>query len=252
MLQSAFYIITPQCEANESLEQCWPGGIAIKCHPLSTFCRDGNLTAVHIAAESLQIERGGRTVINGLSFGVASGEALVLSGPNGAGKTTLLRALAGFLPLAAGRIQLEGGDPELTLGEQAHAVGHLNAIKANLTVAENVAFWSAFLGDGKVSAAGVERALDHFGLSGLAAFPAAYLSAGQRRRVGLARLLASHRPVWLLDEPTASLDAASSVRVTEAVNTHTAGGGIVIAATHLPLDLERARELSIDPERRAA
>jgi heme exporter protein A len=176
----------------------------------------------------------------------------VLTGANGIGKTTLLRALAGFIPLFRGSIRLDGGDPELSVGEHAHAVGHTNAVKSSLTVAENAAFWNTFLEPGDRPAAKVEHALRHFGLDELAQFPAAYLSAGQKRRLGLSRLLVAHRPLWLLDEPTASLDAASSERLVAAVNTHTGAGGLAVIATHLPLALERARTLDLVAQRIAA
>jgi heme exporter protein A len=200
---------------------------------------------VHIVAEDLVIARGGRTVIDGLSFSVAPGEALILKGPNGAGKTTVLRTLAGYLKPASGQITLGGGDGELTLAEQAHMIGHSNALKTQLSVAENLMFWAGYLNDAAAAGPPVKRALQHFGLADLAEFPVAYLSAGQRRRAGLARLLAVYRPVWLLDEPTVSLDAASTERLADAVNAHTSEGGLVIAATHLPLGFARVRELTI-------
>jgi heme exporter protein A len=119
-------------------------------------------------------------------------------------------------------------------------------------VFENAAFWSDYLSSGAVDAQTIERALHHFGLDDLIEFPAAYLSAGQRRRLGLARLLVAQRPVWLLDEPTVSLDVASSDRLVAAVNDHTRAGGLAIVATHLPLALERVRTLTIIPRRMAA
>jgi heme exporter protein A len=212
---------------------------------------------VQLVAEDLIVERGGRCVIDGLSFAVAAGEALVLAGANGSGKTTLLRALAGFIRPVRGAVRLEGGDEELTLAEQAHVVGHANAVKSSLTVVENTAFWGNYLGSGPPgsSAATGERldaALRHFGLDDLADFPAAYLSAGQKRRLGLARLLIADRPLWLLDEPTVSLDTASSERLVAAVNAHTKSGGIAVIATHLPLALESVRTLQLAHQRIAA
>jgi heme exporter protein A len=211
---------------------------------------------VQLVAEDLIVERGGRCVIDGLSFAVAAGEALVLAGANGSGKTTLLRALAGFIRPVRGAVRLEGGDEEL-LAEQAHVVGHANAVKSSLTVVENTAFWGNYLGSGPPgsSAATGERldaALRHFGLDDLADFPAAYLSAGQKRRLGLARLLIADRPLWLLDEPTVSLDTASSERLVAAVNAHTKSGGIAVIATHLPLALESVRTLQLAHQRIAA
>lgn len=200
---------------------------------------------MQLIAEQLVISRGGRRVVDGASFRVAGGQALVVTGPNGAGKTTLLRAVAGFIPLDEGALRLDGGAAETPLSEQAHFVGHANAVKANLTVLENVLFWAGYLGGGAASEDRAAAALAHFGLDALSAFTAAELSAGQKRRLGLARLLAAQRAVWLLDEPTASLDAASSASLSTAVNAHTAAGGIAIAATHLPLGLERATNFNL-------
>ena len=185
-------------------------------------------------------------IIRDLSFVVSGGEALLLTGRNGAGKTTLLRALAGYLRPVSGSIRLAGGDPQSSLGEQAHVVAHANAIKPALTVRENVAFWQKFLHVGADQSDAIDKALAQFGLSDLSDFPAGYLSAGQKRRLGLARLLCADRPVWLLDEPTVSLDTASSAMLADAVNDHTRAGGIAIAATHLPIGLERARELKLN------
>lgn len=211
-----------------------------------------NSIPVQLIAEDLVIDRGSRRVIEGLSFTVRRGEALVLTGANGIGKTTLLRTLAGFIRPFRGSIRLEGGDPELTVGEQAHSLGHANAVKSSLTVIENAEFWNAYLGPDAPSEERVDAALRHFGLEDLGEFPAAYLSAGQKRRLGLSRLLVAHRPLWLLDEPTASLDTASSERLVSAVNSHTDAGGIAVIATHLPLALERARTLDLAAQRMAA
>jgi len=149
--------------------------------------------------------RGGRTLFSELSFAIEGGEALLLLGPNGAGKTTLIRMIVGLLAPTAGRISLDGGDAELNLSEQCHYVGHLNALKSSLTVGENASFWCRFLG-GAPRPDRVETALAGFGLAHLRDIPAAYLSAGQKRRLGLARVLLAERPIWLLDEPTVSLD----------------------------------------------
>lgn len=200
---------------------------------------------MRLIAENLTVERGGRTILSGLSFLAQAGEAVVLVGPNGSGKTTLLRTIAGFIRPAAGSIRLEGGEHDAGVGEQAHFIGHANAIKAHLTVRENVAFWAKYLGGAEDADARVDAALEHFAISGLEEFPAAYLSAGQKRRTGLARLLVAARPLWLLDEPTVSLDAASTKLLGAAVNAHLARGGLVIAATHLPLGFARAREFDV-------
>ncbi len=206
---------------------------------------------MQLIAEKLFVERGSRTIIRNLSLNVASGEAVILSGVNGAGKTTLLRALAGFLRPASGSVRIAGGDSEKSIAEQAHVVGHANAVKANLTVRENVEFWARYLGADAKYNGRVDRALDHFGLADLAEFPVAYLSAGQKRRVGLARLLAAERPVWLLDEPTVSLDSASTGLLAKAIEGHIESGGLAIIATHIPLGLARSRELVLEPRGRA-
>ena len=190
--------------------------------------------------------RGGREVFEGLSFTVAAGEALAVTGRNGAGKTTLLRLIAGLLEPAHGRLELSGGAPEATLAEQAHYLGHRDALKPALSVLENLQFWHAFLGGTDPSVAAALTALEAVALEGLAGLPAAYLSAGQRRRLAIARLVAAPRPIWLLDEPTAALDTASQARLAELMRSHLAGGGIIVAATHGPLGLENARELRIE------
>lgn len=202
---------------------------------------------MQLIAENLVQRRGVRTVIDNLSFAVQGGEALVLTGPNGAGKTTLLRSLAGFLRPAAGSVRLEGGDDEREIGEQSHFVGHLNGIKASLTVAENLGFWAEYLEPDPIGdvLARAGAALERFGLGSLAAIPAGYLSAGQKRRLALSRLLVAKRPIWLLDEPTASLDAASAALLTRAIDEHFTGGGIAVIATHLSLGLARSRELRL-------
>jgi heme exporter protein A len=189
--------------------------------------------------------RGGREVFAGVNFAVDSGEALVVTGRNGAGKTTLLRLIAGLLEPAAGRVELAGGAPEASLPEQAHYLGHRDALKPALTVLENLRFWYAFLGGRDAS---IASALETVGLGGLENLPAGYLSAGQRRRLSIARLIAVPRPVWLLDEPTAALDSAGQQRLGGLMQAHLAGGGIIVAATHGPLGLEGTRELRLEPQ----
>jgi heme exporter protein A len=185
--------------------------------------------------------RGGRDVFSGLDFEAGAGEVLALVGPNGAGKTSLLRLIAGLLAASGGRIDLAGGDGELTLAEQAHYLGHRDALKPALSVLENLSFWRDFLG-GK--AADPALSLKAVGLDHAAHLPAAYLSAGQRRRLSMARLVAVQRPVWLLDEPTSALDAAGQVMFAGLMTDHLAQGGLILAATHTPLGVN-ARELRV-------
>jgi heme exporter protein A len=185
--------------------------------------------------------RGGRQVFSHLDFAVAAGEALLVLGPNGVGKSSLLRLIAGLVHPAAGAIRLDGGDPELTVGEQAHYLGHQDALKPSLTVAENLTFWAKMLGD----EGGIEDALGSVGLGGIPSLPAGYLSAGQRRRLSIARILAVKRPIWLLDEPTSALDASGQAMLAKAMSEHLAAGGLILAATHGPIGLERTKELRL-------
>jgi heme exporter protein A len=192
--------------------------------------------------------RGERIVFSGLSFRITAGEALILLGRNGAGKSSLLRLVAGLLRPAAGTITLDGGDAELSIGEQAHYLGHQDALKPSLSVRENLTFWADFLGGAKPSVAGADAVADALaavGLGDLADLPAGYLSAGQRRRLSLARLLLVPRPLWLLDEPTAALDAAAQAGLADLMQTHLAGGGLILVATHGPLGLDGAQELRL-------
>ena len=184
----------------------------------------------------LAVARGGLTVLEGVGFTLAPGAALVLRGPNGIGKTTLLRTLAGLQPPVRGRIGL----PPEVIAYAAHADG----LKATLTVTENLAFWAAVHGTG-----GVAAAVDRMNLAALADRPAANLSAGQKRRLGLARLLVSGRPVWMLDEPTVSLDAASVALFADVVRGHLAAGGSALMATHIDLGLAEAQVLDLTPFR---
>jgi heme exporter protein A len=197
-----------------------------------------------LVADALTATLGGRMLFSGLSFALEGGEALLLLGPNGAGKTTLIRIIVGLLRPDTGRISLDGGDAEQSVGEQCHYVGHLNALKTSLTVEENADFWCRFLGT-RATSGRIESALAAFGLAHLRDIPAGYLSAGQKRRLGLARVLLAERPVWLLDEPTVSLDRDAQAALTAAVDVHLGDGGLVVAATHTPLGFSRARELHL-------
>ena len=189
---------------------------------------------MRLSGRGVRCVRGGREVFSGLDFEASSGEALAVVGPNGAGKTSLLRLIAGVLAPAGGSIVLEGGEDELTLAEQSHYLGHRDALKPALSVSENLRFWRDFLGgmtsDPAENLAIVE--LDH-----AARLPAAYLSAGQRRRLSIARLLTVRRPVWLLDEPTNALDTAGQKLFSTLMGDHLARGGLIIAATHMPLGI---------------
>jgi heme exporter protein A len=198
---------------------------------------------MRLCAVDLACHRGGRDVFSGLGFAVASGEALTITGRNGAGKSSLLRTIIGLARIAHGRIELEGGDPELTVAEQAHYLGHQDALKPSLSVRENLSFWASFLGAGH---ADIHPALDAVGLHELADLPAAYLSAGQRRRLSIARLLTVKRPLWLLDEPTSTLDSSAQERLTGLMRAHLGDGGLILAATHSPLDLAGAKALQLD------
>lgn len=211
------------------------------------------LCPMRLLATDLACERGGRVVFERLDFAVAGGSALVLTGPNGAGKSSLLRVIAGLVRASGGRIVAEGGDAELSLAEQCHYAGHLDPVKTALTVRENLAFWVDFLGGfpflgglpgGEVPRP-IDEALSAAGLAALADLPGGYLSAGQRRRLSLARLIAVRRPVWLLDEPTAALDAGGQKTFAALCGEHLAGGGIIVAATHAPLGLAPAETLEL-------
>jgi heme exporter protein A len=196
---------------------------------------------MRLSGRSVRCVRGGREVFSSLDFEASSGEALAVTGPNGSGKTSLLRLIAGLLTIADGTIRFEGGEIELTLPEQSHYLGHRDALKSALSVMENLSFWRDFLG-GEVFDAGASLAA--VGLDHAAHLPAAYLSAGQRRRLSIARLLVVRRPVWLLDEPINALDTAGQSMFAALMGDHLSRGGLIVAATHAPLGIA-ARELRI-------
>jgi len=196
---------------------------------------------MRLVAERLEGHRGGEPVFSDIGFALGTGEALTVTGPNGSGKSTLLRVVAGLLPPAGGAIRLEdGGEDFPTVASACHYLGHQHGMKPALTVTENLAFWRAFLG---AAAVDIADALDSVGLGAIGHLPFGYLSAGQKRRAAIARLLVSRRPVWLLDEPTAGLDKASDERFAGLMREHLESGGIVVAATHQPLGLDGAAEL---------
>lgn len=188
--------------------------------------------------------RGDRLVFRGVGFTLAGGGALLLQGPNGSGKSSLMRLMAGLGTPAEGKIAWDGqpvdDDPDAHRA-RLHYVGHLDAVKPTLTVAENVTFHAAVRG----AHTAIDDALDAFGLTVLADQPGRFLSQGQRRRTALARLLASPAELWLLDEPTLGLDVASVARLASAIARHRAGGGRVVLATHIPIDLPGAAVLEL-------
>ncbi|MEO4001026.1 heme ABC exporter ATP-binding protein CcmA [Mesorhizobium sp. CAU 1732] len=202
---------------------------------------------MRLIADDLSGERGGEPVFDGVGFALGDGEALVVTGPNGSGKSTLLRIVAGLLAPAGGVIRLEDAPPEFeTVASAAHYLGHANAMKTALSVEENLSFWQDFCGEPHLS---VPEALDMIGLPTVASLPYGYLSTGQKRRVSIAKLLVSYRPIWLLDEPTAGLDKASERQFADLMRAHLDDGGIILAATHLPLGLAGVGELAMGGSR---
>jgi heme exporter protein A len=187
-----------------------------------------------LTLSNLACARGGLTVLDGISFTLKPGHAIVLQGPNGIGKTTLLRTIAGLQPAHSGQIV---ADPD-SIAYAAHADG----LKPTLTAQENLAFWAAIFGTKDIA-----RALSAMQLTPLANRPAATLSAGQKRRLGLARLLITGRPIWLLDEPTVSLDAASTALFVTMITAHLGQGGSAIIASHIDLGLPSATTLDLTP-----
>jgi len=214
------------------------------------------MTAVaphRLDATALALDRGGRRLFSGLAFTVAAGEALVVTGPNGAGKSSLLRVVAGLLAPTAGEIRLTGGDDEVPRTAEVHYLGHQDAVKPALSVAEALGFWAGYLGGtpARDIAGRVDDALRAVGLAGLADLPSGILSAGQRRRLALARLVAAPRPLWVLDEPTAALDAAAERRLGGLIADHLGAGGLVVAATHAELPIAASHRLDLGGSARA-
>ncbi|HEY3697343.1 heme ABC exporter ATP-binding protein CcmA [Phenylobacterium sp.] len=187
-----------------------------------------------LTLSGVAVRRGGRRLFEGLNLSLASGEAAVLSGRNGAGKTSLLRAVAGLVALEAGTVAFGGADPAAARAGGLHLVGHQDGLKPARTAGEELAFWAAWCGG---AAAGATAAVERLALEPLLDLEVRRLSAGQRRRLALARLLAAPRPLWLLDEPMAPLDAGWRVQFGAILAEHLAGGGLVLAAAHDPLPI---------------
>lgn len=201
---------------------------------------------MRLIAENLAAERGGEPVFSGISFNLGEGNGLVITGANGSGKSTLLRVVAGLLAPSEGVIRLEGGGHEnIPVADACHYLGHTNAMKTALSVEENLRFWQEFCGDPHLP---VDEALDMVGLPQVASLPFGYLSTGQKRRISIAKLLVSYRPLWLLDEPTAGLDAASERQFSALMRVHLEDGGLIIAATHIPLGLDDVKRLHLGDE----
>ena len=188
--------------------------------------------------------RGERPVFSGVSFRLERGGALALVGPNGSGKSSLLRILSGLLKRAGGTLTWDGApvdDDWAAHRGRLHYVGHLDAVKPTLTVAENLDGWARFRGAVRAS----PDALATLGIEELADVPGRFLSAGQKRRLALARVLATPAPLWLLDEPTVTLDAAAAARVTTMIAAHRGDGGMAIVATHGEIALDGAQRLDL-------
>ena len=193
-----------------------------------------------LVVTDLAADRGSGPIFEAVAFALADGEGLLVTGPNGAGKSTLVRAIAGLLRPSAGTASLEETDDWPDVPSASHYLGPINAMKPALSVFENLSFWQDFCGR---PALDIDEALDRIGLQHTRDLPFSYLSTGQRRRVSIAKLLVSHRPVWLLDEPTSGLDAASELHFAELVREHMEAGGIVVAATHLPIRVDGMKRL---------
>jgi heme exporter protein A len=202
--------------------------------------------AAELVGENLACRRGERLVFSGLDFRLAAGGALVLTGANGSGKSSLLRLLATLLVPVAGRL-LCGGEPvakdPARYRAALHYLGHLDAIKPALTAREMLGFWAGMRATAKPA---LDEAIDTFGLGAMGEWPCRWLSAGQRRRLALARLIAAPAPIWLLDEPSAALDRDGEARLEAAIASHRAAGGRVAVATHQPLEIGNAAVIAID------
>ena len=200
-----------------------------------------------LTVRGLAARRGDDRIFSGLDFTLSGGESLVLTGRNGTGKSTLIRVMAGLLPADTGTIKVTANGADIPRAAEAmHYLGHRNAMKRELSVEENLAFWKGFMSDfGGGTGLDVEAAAEEFGLAELLHLPFGYLSAGQQRRMSMAKLLVAWRPIWLLDEPTAALDRQSEALFGRIMKAHLAMGGIIVAATHQELGLVDARRLEM-------
>ncbi|MGH1406463.1 MAG: heme ABC exporter ATP-binding protein CcmA [Rhodomicrobiaceae bacterium] len=202
--------------------------------------------------EEISLKRGNRLLIKDLNFSLKKGESLLITGPNGVGKTTLIRSIAGFIEPLTGKITYhhqtqtnnqshKPEDDDENIREHIHYIGHKNGIRTSLTVLENLEFWQSFFG----SVTDLKKIIKTYFLESLINIPAGYLSAGQKRRLGLARLSIVERTIWLLDEPTVSLDEMSANIVANAANDHLKRGGILVAATHIPLEIPFTQHIQL-------
>jgi heme exporter protein A len=197
-------------------------------------------------ADNLAGRRGANLLFSGVGFTLAAGQGLTVTGPNGVGKSTLLRILAGLFPADAGTFSVrDQQDAAVPVVDAVHYLGHRNAMKRELTAAENLAFWKSFHAGEAPGGLSVAEAISAVELEGIGHLPFGYLSAGQQRRIAFARLMVTRRPLWLLDEPTAALDKRSDRLFADLASAHLAGGGMLIAATHLPLGIEGVGNLEM-------
>ncbi len=225
----------------------YPPLFSANLRPMNTDSSVG--AAGGLAGHALACRRGGRLVFRHVDLRVAPGDLLVLRGANGAGKSSLLRLIAGLLGRADGTLVWDGADVDadpVAHRARLHFVGHADALKPTLTLGEHLVFHAALRGAPSCDPA---AALDAFGLAALARTPARFLSQGQRRRAALARVLVAPAPLWLLDEPTNGLDAAASEALAQTIARHRAGGGMVVAATHLDFAGADARTLTLGAAR---
>ena len=202
-----------------------------------------NRRQTRLSAETIAVSRGGRTIFAQVSFTLGTGQMLAVTGANGSGKSTLLRAVASLLPLAEGTIRFEHpASDDATIAENVHYFGHLDGLKPGLSVRDNLALWAKIAGRTGLP---VIEALEQVELDHLDDLPAGYLSAGQKRRASLARLLVVQRQIWLLDEPTSALDSRSEAIFGGLLAQHLAEGGLALAATHRPLPVESHATLAL-------